>query len=283
MVRKAGEPASAARPVRVVSLDWISTQDARRLAGWDSRTPGQTGPNPDAEPPVPWYLTREDPVHLSGQVRAEGFRPDRPQNPVPNQQQNQNGQPAAAPAPQDPMRAFADTVLETLHRSYPSLFVPPLMLRHPRLAKFWYGDGRMRTALHNDRQVREALNRPTLAQSLDDLTTTGVPVTLTEDGKVRRGHHTLILRARLSDRRFETTMSERSLRNAVIGTEISGQGQQASTTLSGGVELGISPRDHDKAPEAGCRARPATWPSASATPRPTRRPPGTRSRSPTTT
>ncbi|WUH44065.1 hypothetical protein OHO27_03950 [Streptomyces sp. NBC_00443] len=251
MVRKAGEPASAARPVRVVSLDWISTQDARRLAGWDSRTPGQTGPNPDAEPPVPWYLTREDPVHLSGQVRAEGFRPDRPQNPVPNQQQNQNGQPAAAPAPQDPMRAFADTVLETLHRSYPSLFVPPLMLRHPRLAKFWYGDGRMRTALHNDRQVREALNRPTLAQSLDDLTTTGVPVTLTEDGKVRRGHHTLILRARLSDRRFETTMSERSLRNAVIGTEISGQGQQASTTLSGGVELGISPRDHDKAPEAG--------------------------------
>lgn len=125
------------------------------------------------------------------------------------------------------------------------------MLRHPRLAKFWYGDGRMRTALHNDRQVREALNRPTLAQSLDDLTTTGVPVTLTEDGKVSRGHHTLILRARLSDRRFETTMSERSLRNAVIGTEISGQGQQASTTLSSGVELGISPRDHDKAPEAG--------------------------------
>ncbi|MFB6638587.1 hypothetical protein ACFCYF_15150 [Streptomyces chartreusis] len=255
MVRKAGEPASAARPVRVVSLDWISTQDARRLAGWDSRTPGQTGPNPDAEPPVPWYLTREDPVHLSGQVRAEGFRPDRPQNAVPtdggtqppNPPQHQDGQ----PAPQDPLRAFADSVLDTLHRSYPSLFVPPLMLRHPRLARFWYGDGRMRTALHNDRQVREALNRPSLAQSLDDLTTTGVPVTLTEDGKVSRGHHTLILRARLTDRRFETTMSERSLRNAVIGTEVSGQGQQASITLSGGVELGISPRDHDKVPEAG--------------------------------
>ncbi|SCE21580.1 hypothetical protein GA0115244_12051, partial [Streptomyces sp. DvalAA-19] len=77
MVRGAGQPASAARPVRVVSLDWISTQDARRLAGWDSRTPGATGPNADAEPPVPWYLTREDPVHLGGQVRAEGFVPDR--------------------------------------------------------------------------------------------------------------------------------------------------------------------------------------------------------------
>ncbi|MFE5813813.1 hypothetical protein ACFQ6S_10470 [Streptomyces sp. NPDC056479] len=275
MVRKAGEPASAARPLRVVSLDWISTQDARRLAGWDSRTPGQTGPNPDAQPPVPWYLTREDPVHLSGQVRAEGFRPDRPQNAVPNpvptqgqgQQQNQQPDPQqnppqgqqqnppqnrdGQPSPQDPLRAFADTVLDTLHRSYPSLFVPPLMVRHPRLARFWYGDGRMRTALHNDRQVREALNRPSLAQSLDDLATTGVPVTLTEDGKVRRGHHTLILRARLTDRRFETTMSERSLRNAVIGTEVSGQGQQASATLSGGVELGISPRDHDKVPEAG--------------------------------
>ncbi|WP_432192393.1 hypothetical protein [Streptomyces sp. bgisy027] len=259
MVRKAGEPASAARPVRVVSLDWISTQDARRLAGWDSRTPGQTGPNPDAEPPVPWYLTREDPVHLSGQVRAEGFRPDRPRNALPadgqprqpNPPRNQDGQ----PAPQDPLRAFTDSVLDTLHRSYPSLFVPPLMLRHPRLARFWYGDGRMRTALHNDRQVREALNRPSLAQSLDDLTTTGVPVTLTEDGKVRRGHHTLILRARLTDRRFETTMSERSLRNAVIGTEVSGQGQQSSITLSGGVELGISPRDHDKVPEAGVPRR----------------------------
>ncbi|MCD9899007.1 hypothetical protein LUR56_00535, partial [Streptomyces sp. MT29] len=133
--------------------------------------------------------------------------------------------PAPAPAPQDPLKAFADTVLDTLHRAYPSLFVPPLMLRHPHLAKLWYGDGRMRTALHNERQVREALNRPSLAQSLDDLTTTGVPVTLTEDGKVRRGHHTLILRARLTDRQFETTLSERSLRNAVIGTEISGQGQ----------------------------------------------------------
>ncbi|MGW2334791.1 hypothetical protein ACWCXS_12610 [Streptomyces sp. NPDC001685] len=255
MVRKAGEPASAARPVRVVSLDWISTQDARRLAGWDSRTPGRTGPHPDAEPPVPWYLTRQDPVHLGGQVRAEGFRPDRPGNAVatggqtqpPNQAQNHAGPPVA----QDPLRVFADTVLDTLHRSYPSLFVPPSMLRHPRLARFWYGDGRMRTALHNDRQVREALNRPTLAQSLDELTTTGVPVTLTEDGKVRRGHHTLILRARLTDRRFETTMSERSLRNAVIGTEVSGQGQQASTTLSAGLEVGVSPRDHDKVPEAG--------------------------------
>ncbi|MCD9899006.1 hypothetical protein LUR56_00530, partial [Streptomyces sp. MT29] len=77
MVRGAGQPASAARPVRVVSLDWYSTQDARRLAGWDSRTPGAAGPNPDAEPPVPWYLTRQDPVHLGGQVRAEGFVPDR--------------------------------------------------------------------------------------------------------------------------------------------------------------------------------------------------------------
>ncbi|MFE4690582.1 lonely Cys domain-containing protein, partial [Streptomyces sp. NPDC056749] len=277
MVRKPGELPSAARPVRVVSLDWISTQDARRLAGWDSRTPGRTGPDPDVEPPVPWYLTREDPVHLSGQVRAEGFLPGRPQPqgieqaaplqpqpqtqpqgqtspqgpPQPEQSQTVPPAPTVRPAPQDPMRAFADTVLDTLHQSYPSLFVPPFMLRHPRLAKFWYGDGRMRTALHNDRQVREALNRPSLAQSLDDLTTTGVPVTLTEDGKVRRGHHTLILGARLTDRRFETTMSERSLRNAVIGTEVSGQGQQAAITLSGGVELGISPRDHDKVPEAG--------------------------------
>ncbi|MHC5256241.1 WXG100-like domain-containing protein [Streptomyces sp. UC4497] len=281
MVRKAGQPASAAQPVRVVSLDWMPTQDARRLAGWDSRTPGQSGPNPDAEPPVPWYLTREDPVHLGGQIRAEGFRPDRPRNPAPTPPTEPVTDPALTPnpapvtdspvktppdpktppdvaadpkttpdptRPQDPLRVFADTVLDTLHRSYPTLFAPPLMLRHPRLAKLWYGDGRMRTALHNDRQVREALNRPTLAQSLDDLTTTGVPVTLTEDGKVRRGHHTLILRARLTDRRFESTMSERSLRNGVIGTEVSGQGEQASNTLSGGVELGISPRDHTPVP-----------------------------------
>ncbi|MDX3372959.1 hypothetical protein PV390_00955 [Streptomyces sp. ME02-6991-2A] len=252
MVRKAGQPASAAQPVRVVSLDWYSTQDARRLAGWDSRTPGATGPNPDAEPPVPWYLTRQDPVHLGGQVRAEGFVPDRrpAAQPAPATTTTAPA-PAPAPAPQDPLKAFTDTVLDTLHRAYPTLFVPPLMLRHPHLAKLWYGDGRMRTALHNERQVREALNRPSLAQSLDDLTTTGVPVTLTEDGKVRRGHHTLILRARLTDRQFETTLSERSLRNAVVGTEVSGQGQQESTTLSAGVELGISPRDHDKDPAAG--------------------------------
>ncbi|GFM95586.1 hypothetical protein Sfulv_03970 [Streptomyces fulvorobeus] len=265
MVRRAGEPASAAQPVRVVSLDWISTQDARRLAGWDSRTPGRTGPDPDAEPPVPWYLSREDPVHLGGQVRAEGFRPQaraqeqppatQPPTPAPSAGQapaaaGQQPPPAATPqdgtVSQDPLRVFADTVLDTLHRSYPSMFVPPLVLRHPRLARFWYGDGRLRTALHNDRQVREALNRPTLTQSLGELTTTGVPVTLTEDGKVRRGQHTLILRARLTDRRFETTMSERSLRNAVIGNEVSGQGQQESSTYSAGVEAGVSPRDHGK-------------------------------------
>ncbi|WP_455357457.1 lonely Cys domain-containing protein, partial [Streptomyces sp. SYSU K217416] len=265
-VRKAGEPSSAALPVEVVSLEWISTQDARRLAGWDSRTPGRTGPNPHAEPPVPWYLTREDPVHLGGQVRAEGFRPQaqvQAQPAVTDQQTPspvaQEGTPPAtrqppAPqdgaAPQDPMKVFTDTVLDTLHRAYPSMFVPPLMLSHPRLARLWYGDGRLRTALHNDRQVREALNRPTLAQSLDELTTTGVPVTLTEDRKAYRGHHTLTLRARLTDRRFETTMSERSVFNALTGNEVSGQGQQESSTYSAGFVAGISPRDHDKAPGA---------------------------------
>ncbi|MER6691427.1 hypothetical protein ABT329_20375, partial [Streptomyces minutiscleroticus] len=313
MVRRAGEPPSAVRPVRVVSLDWISTQDARRLAGWDSRTPGRTGPNPDAEPPVPWYLTREDPVHLGGQVRAEGFRPQPRAQVLPTifeQAEGQDPSPArqdGAPADvrddspdgiapvdtrdtddiapddtrdardtrgasrgdstvqdargasrgdstvqesvsQDPVRVFADAVLDTLHRSYPSLFVPPLMVRHPRLARLWYGDGRLRTALYNDRQVREALNRPTLTQSLDELTTTGIPVTLTEDGKVRRGHHTLTLRARLTDRRFEAPLSERSMRNSVVGNEVSGQGQQQASTYTAGVEVGISPRDHDKVP-----------------------------------
>ncbi|GAA2348876.1 hypothetical protein GCM10010431_85920 [Streptomyces kunmingensis] len=73
MVRAAGEPPSAARPLRVVSLDWISTADARRLAGRDACTPGQAGPNPDAEPPVPWYLTRENPVRRARQL-ALGVR-----------------------------------------------------------------------------------------------------------------------------------------------------------------------------------------------------------------
>ncbi|MGW5368849.1 lonely Cys domain-containing protein, partial [Streptomyces sp. NPDC004011] len=316
MVRRAGEPPSAARPVRVVSLDWISTQDARRLAGWDSRTPGRTGPNPDAEPPVPWYLTREDPVHLGGQVRAEGFRPQPRAQVLPTifeQAEEQDAPPAARPdgtpahvrdespdgiapddtrdpdgiapddtrgmpdtrvaprddatvqdtqdtqddqaVPQDPVRVFADAVLDTLHRSYPTLFVPPLMVRHPRLARLWYGDTRLRTALHNDRQVREALNRPTLTQSLDELTTTGIPVTLTEDGKVRRGHHTLTLRARLTDRRFEAPLSERSMRNSVVGNEISGQSQQQASTYTAGVEVGVSPRDHDKVPGPDAPAR----------------------------
>ncbi|MFC8414804.1 hypothetical protein ACFUJ2_15005, partial [Streptomyces coelicoflavus] len=251
MVRKAGEPASKARPVRVVTLDWMSTQDARRLAGWDSRTPGQSGPNPDAEPPVPWYLTPEDPVHLGGQVRAEGFRPDRPRQDAAGQPIPED--PQSPRTPQHPLRVFADSVLETLHQSYPSMFLSPWALKHPRLAGLWYGDGRIRTALHNERQVREALNRPTLAQSLDDLTTTGVPVSLTEDGTVRRGHHVLVLRARLTDRRFETTLSERAMRNAVIGTEVSGQGQQADTTLSAGIEVGVSPRTHGKVAEPAFR------------------------------
>ncbi|MFC7512530.1 hypothetical protein ACFQV4_29235 [Streptomyces thermocarboxydus] len=125
------------------------------------------------------------------------------------------------------------------------------MRNHPRLARLWYGDERLRTAWFNERQVSEALNRPTLAQALDDLTTTGVPVTLVEDGKVRRGHHTLTLRARLTDRRFETTLNERTLRNAVIGNEVSGQGQQQSSTYSAGVEVGVSPRDHDKVGDTG--------------------------------
>ncbi|MGQ4725172.1 WXG100-like domain-containing protein, partial [Streptomyces tunisiensis] len=261
MVRGAGEPRSAARPVRVVSLDWMSTQDARRLAGWDSRTPGRTGPNPDVEPPVPWYLRKDDPVHLGGQVRAEGFRPENQTGNVPGATgtgtapvtgpQTAHAQSGTPEPPRDPLQTFADTVLDTLHASYPSLFLPPAMRNHPRLARLWYSDERLRTAWFNERQVSEALNRPTLAQALDDLTTTGVPVTLVEDGKVRRGHHTLTLRARLTDRRFETTLNERTLRNAVIGNEVSGQGQQQSSTYSAGVEVGISPRDHDKVGDTG--------------------------------
>ncbi|MGC0361510.1 hypothetical protein RKD25_008885 [Streptomyces sp. SAI-124] len=261
MVRGAGQPRSAARPVRVVSLDWMTTQDARRLAGWDSRSPGQAGPNPEAEPPAPWYLTREDPVHLGGQTRVEGFRPvNASNNPLPDREQegqessswqDHDGQPGIA-NPQDPrLKAFADSVLDALHALYPMLFVPPSMREHPRLARFWYGDSRVRTGLDNERQVREALNGSTLEKVLDVLQTTGIPVMVVEDGKLRRGHHTVILKVRLSDRRYETSMTERTVRAGLVGTEVAGQGQQASSALSGGSELGVSARNHDDDAEAG--------------------------------
>ncbi|WP_428957203.1 scabin-related ADP-ribosyltransferase [Streptomyces sp. cg35] len=244
-VRRPGEPPSAARPFRVVTLDWIPTSEAQRLAEWDTRTPGQTGPQPAPEPAAPPYLAADDPSHL-GHTRAEGF--------VPEQLPPADGEPGPVAAP-DPMATFADAALDALHQSYPALFPAPWERRHPRLARLLYGDGRTRVALHNDRQVRDALSRPTLAQSLEVLTTTGVPVSLTEDGPVRRGHHTLTLTARLTDRRYETSLSERSLRNSVSATQQLGQARQASSTQSVGAELGISPRDKAKAPETGWARR----------------------------
>jgi hypothetical protein len=237
-VRRPGEPESAARPFRVTTLDWMPVTEARRLAGWDARTPGQAAPGATPEPAAPPYLTVDDPTHL-GHTRSEGFLPEHP----------------VAEQGSGPMRDFADAALDALHRSYPGLFPAAWELRHPKLARLLLGDGRTTTALHNDRQVREALNRPTLAQSLEVLTTTGVPVALTEDGTVRRGHHTMTLTARLTDRRYETSLSERSLRNSVGTTQQAGQGQQGSSTQSAGFLVGISPRDPDLAPETGWARR----------------------------
>ncbi|WP_375153044.1 hypothetical protein [Streptomyces sp. SM18] len=254
-LRKPGEPASAARPFRVVTLDWLPTTEAKRLASWDTRTPAQSAPEPAPEPTPPPYLTQDDPTHL-GQTRAEGFLPEHPVSGTGTEAAEGSGavREADATAP-DPMTTFADSVLDALHRSYPALFPAPWELRHPKVARLLRGDGPARTALHNDRQVREALNRPTLAQSLEVLTTTGVPVSLTETGAFRDGHHTLTLTAQLTDRRYETSLSERSLRNSVSATQQVGQGQQGSSTLSAGIEVGVSPRDKDKAPETGTARR----------------------------
>jgi len=327
-LRKPGEPAREARPFRVTTLDWLPTTEARRLAGWDARTPGQTAPGVTPEPPAPPYLTVDDPTHL-GQTRAETFLPDHPRahlaappgtetGAVPrpattssaappstgedarpaspstgaNAPEAASGHPAtdagtaapsAAPAgagttdgtrgsegaggadstggtdgtasSHDPLGDFTDAVIDTLHGSFPGMFPSAWERRHPKLARLLHGDGRTRVTLHNDRQVREALNRPTLAQSLEALTTTGVPVALTENGTLRRGHHTLVLTARLTDRRYETSLSERSLRNSVTATQQVGQGQQDSSTQAAGIEAGVSPRDAGTVPETGWARR----------------------------
>nr|WP_237331267.1 hypothetical protein [Streptomyces mexicanus] len=308
-LRKPGEPARDARPFRVTTLDWLPTTEARRLAGWDARTPGQTAPGVAPEPPAPPYLTVDNPTHL-GQTRAEAFLPDhpRPQPAAPpgattgaaprpattssappaagegarpaspstgaNAPEAGSGHPAAdagtaAPSAtpagtdatdgtdtsHDPLGDFTDAVIDTLHDSFPGMFPSAWERRHPKLARLLHGDGRTRVTLHNDRQVREALNRPTLAQSLEVLTTTGVPVALTENGTLRRGHHTLVLTARLTDRRYETSLSERSLRNSVTATQQVGQGQQDSSTQAAGIEAGVSPRDPGTVPETGWARR----------------------------
>ncbi|MFD0542031.1 hypothetical protein ACFQ1B_01400 [Streptomyces mexicanus] len=320
-LRKPGEPARDARPFRVTTLDWLPTTEARRLAGWDARTPGQSAPGVTPEPPAPPYLTVDDPTHL-GQTRAESFLPDpprphlaappgdatgavprpvstpsappstdegaRPASPSTgaNAPEAGSGHPAAdagtaAPSAtpagtdstegaagaggtggtdgtadsHDPLGDFTDAVIDTLHGSFPGMFPSAWERRHPKLARLLHGDGRTRVTLHNDRQVREALNRPTLAQSLEVLTTTGVPVALTENGTLRRGHHTLVLTARLTDRRYETSLSERSLRNSVTATQQVGQGQQDSSTQAAGIEAGVSPRDAGTVPETGWARR----------------------------
>ncbi|MYR61422.1 hypothetical protein GTY54_36145, partial [Streptomyces sp. SID625] len=265
-LRKPGEPARDARPFRVTTLDWLPTTEARRLAGWDARTPGQSAPHPASEPPAPAYLTVDDPTHL-GQTRAETFLPEhphpQPQFPAPTgtgprpatTQPAPSTDDADADASHDPLGSFTDSVIDTLHGSFPGLFPSAWERRHPKLARLIHGDGRTQVALHNDRQVREALNRPTLAQSLEVLTTTGVPVALTENGSLRRGHHTLVLTARLTDRRYETSLSERSLRNSVTATQQVGQSEQDSSTQAAGLEVGVSPRDADAAPETGWARR----------------------------
>ncbi|WP_449343903.1 scabin-related ADP-ribosyltransferase [Streptomyces mexicanus] len=320
-LRKPGEPARDARPFRVTTLDWLPTTEARRLAGWDARTPGQSARGVTPEPPAPPYLTVDDPTHL-GQTRAESFLPDpsrphlaappgdatgaaprpvstpsapppagegaRPASPSTGANAPEAGSghpasdagtaaPSAAPAgtdsaegadgaggtggtdgtanSHDPLGDFTDAVIDTLHDSFPGMFPSAWERRHPKLARLLHGDGRTRVTLHNDRQVREALNRPTLAQSLEVLTTTGVPVALTENGTLRRGHHTLVLTARLTDRRYETSLSERSLRNSVTATQQVGQGQQDSSTQAAGIEVGVSPRDAGTVPETGWARR----------------------------
>ena len=252
-LRTPGEPADAARPIRVTTLDWIPATEARRLAGWDTAPPAHSdsapaGIRPQAAPEAPPYLSKDHPTHL-GQVRVEGFTPE-------------SATTASRPASPS-VEELADTVLDTLAESYPGLFRPrwqrrffgELAARYPRLNRLVRGGEYSRTALQNERQVREALNWPSLKQALERLATSGVPVTVTEQGALQRTQHTVRLRADLRDRQYEGSSSERGLRSGTASGQQLGGGEQASSAQTVGVQLGLSPRDHETAPETGWAKR----------------------------
>ncbi|MDQ0988454.1 hypothetical protein [Streptomyces sp. V2I9] len=246
-VRKPGQ--TEKRTINVVTLDWLPTIEARRLADWDARTPAQSAATPGPEPVAPPYLTEDEPKHL-GHTRVERFHTaELP--PIDGSGPPADPAQTATPAETDPAKEFAEAVVAQLSRSYPGLLPTAGVKRHPRLARLLHTDRQIQTMLHNERQIQEALNRPTLAQSLEALTTTGVTVSLTEHGWGRNGHHTLKLTADLDERQYVTSLSERSLRNSVIATQQSGQAQSSSLSKSLGLEVGVSPRDKAKSSQTG--------------------------------
>ncbi|MBR7674117.1 hypothetical protein KDA82_14050, partial [Streptomyces daliensis] len=263
-LRRSGEPSSEARPFRVVTLDWMSEAEARRLRGWDDGSRLRT-----EAPSAPEYLTRNHPRHL-GQTRAERFTPaiQTPQPP---------GQPPAQPSAQlsaQPpgagravMDTYVDSVMASLQRAYPELIAASWeegargswlsqVMRGRRASEAALGNRRhVREALANTRQVMEGSDRHTLEQSLEMLSTTGVRIELEDPHTFRRGHLSVALTAKLTGRRYEGTSYDRTLRTSVMTSERGEQSTQATIAAAAGAEVGISPRSHDKSEVTGWPGR----------------------------
>ncbi|MFH8535021.1 hypothetical protein ACH4GE_42420, partial [Streptomyces tendae] len=211
------------RSFQTWSIERLTRTEARRLAGLD------TGARPGPEPAVPPYLTEDHPVTL-GMSRVEEFT-------------FADGAHTKTIAGRDRtfLQYIADQAIEKIGKAYPGLVVPldQLNPEDPR----WRSPSHFQTVLNNTLEVLNTLSHHHMATNPDPLLGTGLPITLTDPGRILRGTRHVVVQIDLTGRRFEGTQDDQRLRFSSVGSENLGGRQSGTRGTDVGVEGLLSTRD----------------------------------------
>lgn len=230
-----------AKEFRTWSLDRLTRDEARRLAGWDdgSSLPVRSGAEPAPAP----YLTKDHPRTL-GMSRVEEFTFEDG-----SKTHSVNGRSRTA------LQEFSDQVLAAVADRYPGMVARVEHLRPPKASRQaeshgpeqpkWRDLDQYRMALDNTQTILTALSHASVAQNLQTMTTVGMPVTLKEQGRFRTHHRQVWLSAELTDRQYKGTTAhgERWIRNYLGGAQQMGQESSTSRAFQGALDLYLSVRD----------------------------------------
>ncbi|WEH43419.1 lonely Cys domain-containing protein [Streptomyces sp. AM 2-1-1] len=216
-LRLSGDPEGLVPEQTVWSLERMTRTEARRLAGFDDGTARLT------EPFAPAYLTRDAPPTL-GMSRVESFA-----HPA-----GAHTRHIGSAGRKTFLDHVTDEVIASLAKAYPNA-VAPLDELGPRRAGV-RSSRHYRIMLENTLGVVNVLSRHSMASNLHTLTTTGIPVRLTDPSRFRRGHRYVMLRGSLTNRRYEGTQNDLKIRFSPPGSQRLDGAQSDTREWQGGIE-----------------------------------------------
>ncbi|GGW30808.1 hypothetical protein [Streptomyces xantholiticus] len=231
---------NVAKEYTIRTLDRMTRAEARRLAGWDdgSQLRGEAA----AVPQPPAYLSEDDPGML-GPSRVEAFSWGNGAQAQPAAERTTGASTGTGSVPtgRTLLESFTDQVLCETAKRCPRT-VAPLNEGGPEDTR-WRSKDHYRMALQNTLTIINSLSYHSMAGNLEALITTGVRIELLEPGRFTRTHRYLWIDGRATNRTYQGTQKEVSLRHSAPGTDKLDGSRTASRATEEGVDVGVSIRD----------------------------------------